>query len=325
LANRAITGDYQRRMLAIGGSVMIGAFALPHAARLWWSFPPTGIQSCETQWSHGPRKYAHLDDGRLEDVTELAACPPLATTLEKRRGEVHFRINGQYHAASLWDFWPGAAFVFLGAILIGLRIVLPREQPTAVPITPVLQSEKITSDVCETAPRPLPEWARSKHWLTAAFAILIAVSAASFAVVGDYVGMIVLCLVALAVAGIVIAVRSAQRQLLRHGTAAAARVTDVVHSRGVVYVSYEFETTAGRKVGTTRVAQEALVRRYGSWPAVGDPAVVVHRKGSATLWSLSPLPPQLPRPAPALIRIVPLVIFGALAVVILVDIFLRKP
>jgi hypothetical protein len=108
---------------------------------------------------------------------------------------------------------------------------------------------------------------------------------------------------ALACTGAVVAVvipaavlRQARRHLLVHGVPAVATVSDVTSHKGSLAISYDFDTADGLRTGTTTVAAAAVVSRYGGWPEIGDPALVVYDLGAlvkSTLWSL---PARRPRP-----------------------------
>jgi hypothetical protein len=150
------------------------------------------------------------------------------------------------------------------------------------------------------SPRVLPEWARPRPWrLAAVGAVALAVNAC-FALVNDggYMLRAALACTAAVIAYILplVLLRRARRHLLARGTPAVATVSDVTLLKGTLSISYDFDTLGGRRTGTTTVDASAVERRFGGWPEIGDPAIVVHDAGAlvkSTLWSL---PVGRPRP-----------------------------
>jgi hypothetical protein len=92
------------RRRAIRGSLLIGAFfvltcGVPTIAWYLRDVPAGRIASCDGSHSHMDYYHLVLGDGRRHtvtsnDVADLEACPPPGTTIEKRRGEFGYRIDG---------------------------------------------------------------------------------------------------------------------------------------------------------------------------------------------------------------------------------------
>lgn len=131
-------------------------------------------------------------------------------------------------------------------------------------------------------------------------------------------------LLAVALPGMVL--RRARRRLLANGTPVVARVSDVASQRGWLAISYDFDTRAGPRTGTTTVAAATVARRYGGWPEIGDPALVVYDLDALVKSALWSLPARRERPGTGGARLVQLALWAVLAVafVMLYQVFSRR-
>jgi hypothetical protein len=180
------------------------------------------------------------------------------------------------------------------------------------------------------SPRMIPGWARPRRWVGAVFGAAALLVNAFFALAKDGGFML---RAGLAFTGAVLAIvlpgvvlRRARRRLLQYGTPVVATVSDVASQKGWLWISYDFDTPAGPRTGTTRVTAAIVARRYGGWPRIGDPALVVYDLDAlvkSTLWSL---PARRERPGTAGARLVHvgLWVFLALAFVVLYQVFSRR-
>jgi len=180
------------------------------------------------------------------------------------------------------------------------------------------------------SPRALPAWARVRRWAGGAFAAAALLVNAFFALANDGGFML---RSALACTGAVVAfilpivvLRQARRRLLVRGAPAVGTVSDVTSHKRSLAISYDFDTPAGNRTGTTTVDAAAVVSRYGGWPEIGDPALVVYDLDAlvkSTLWSL---PARRPRPEPGAARLVQaaLWVFLIVAFVVLYQVFSRR-
>jgi hypothetical protein len=91
---------------------------------MWWQqIPPSPVVSCEVRYVHHTYANVRLGDGRLLSlnafsIPEPGACLAPGTLVEKRRGEMRFRVNGQGRVTIASDLMPDLALLGVGALLL---------------------------------------------------------------------------------------------------------------------------------------------------------------------------------------------------------------
>ncbi len=100
------------------GLLLALACGLPIAARVLATLPSSRVVSCKSVTVH--RTYAEVTfaDGRTEslspdDIRDPSRCLPVGTLVEKRRGELGYRIDGIPHlwTSNSWTVLPTLTFV----------------------------------------------------------------------------------------------------------------------------------------------------------------------------------------------------------------------
>jgi hypothetical protein len=123
-----------RRRAWFLGQVLVGAvLVLSYGGSLqaiWWQqVPPSPVVSCEVRYVHHTYANVILGDGRLLSLNAFAipepgACLAPGTVVEKRRGEMRFRVNGRGRATTASDLMPDLALLGAGALLLIGGVVL---------------------------------------------------------------------------------------------------------------------------------------------------------------------------------------------------------
>jgi hypothetical protein len=120
----------QIRNAAIGTipiAVLLLYLGSPVIARLIRHFGPMLVTACETYEAHGTHARVTLNDSRTidltwEDIPNPERCLAIGDVVEKRRGELGFRING------VMRNWENAAtyvsFLALSGLFAGISIGL---------------------------------------------------------------------------------------------------------------------------------------------------------------------------------------------------------
>lgn len=121
----AIRSAYKKpwgRLVFVG--LFLGAgFGVPLCARIAKTTSPSRVQACSIQMSHGPNARLVLESGKsvLLGTADLAYpehCLRVGTLVEKRRGELTYRINGSPAVVGTPDIVAACAGSLAGVVLI---------------------------------------------------------------------------------------------------------------------------------------------------------------------------------------------------------------
>lgn len=109
------------RTLRLLGLFLFLGPGVPVALRLLLRVPEASVVECSTSFEHRHYAHAKLGSGKTvilspDDIRDPARCLPPGTLVEKRRGELGYRVNGDYALppSPSWKALP----VLLGAGLL---------------------------------------------------------------------------------------------------------------------------------------------------------------------------------------------------------------
>src|SRR5215510_6145917 len=104
--------------------------AIPLQSRLFRKVDPGRVLDCDLSHAHQYYAEHRLDTGESiilsnQDLSGLKKCLDIGTLIEKRRGEMGWRINGRYYPANADSIYL-TAFLMVGGAALGITALIQR-------------------------------------------------------------------------------------------------------------------------------------------------------------------------------------------------------
>lgn len=118
------------KALLVAGLLLVVGPGIPFVAVWLLAVPQSAVSRCMLSYSHRNTLIIELASGdqvflTSEHIPDVSRCLAVGTGIEKRRGELGYRISGSYQPPT-GDMVPPAVMVALGIVLLVARAFLVR-------------------------------------------------------------------------------------------------------------------------------------------------------------------------------------------------------
>jgi hypothetical protein len=126
------TRSLSPKALLVAGLLLLVGPGIPFLAVWFLAVPRSTVSRCTLSYSHRNTLIIDLASGdqvflTSEHLPDVSRCLADGTVIEKRRGELGYRIGNKYQAPTA-DMVPPGVMVLVGGVLLFARAVLVRRQ-----------------------------------------------------------------------------------------------------------------------------------------------------------------------------------------------------